>query len=84
MRSSSFLYFHPFHFVILIFILCLVISAEREALNGEMLRRIKETKLTLLAMTQDTLHPTTKRTQQENEQVRLQFFFLSFLSLQLL
>jgi hypothetical protein len=42
---------------------------EKEALNGEMLRRIKETKLTLLAMTQDTLHPTTKRTQQENEQV---------------
>ncbi len=43
--------------------------ANRACARAEMLRRIKETKLTLLAMTQDTLHPTTKRTQQENEQM---------------
>lgn len=47
----------------------LFLRLEKEALKREMLRRIKETKLTLLSMTQDTLHPTTKRTQQENEQV---------------
>jgi hypothetical protein len=42
---------------------------EKDRLKNEMLRKIRETKLSLLAMTEDQLHTTTKRTIMENEQV---------------
>jgi hypothetical protein len=34
---------------------------EKDRLKNEMLRKIRETKLSLLAMTEDQLHTTTKR-----------------------
>ena len=42
---------------------------EKDRLRSEMLRKIRETKLHLLAMTEDQLHATTKRTIMENEQM---------------
>eukprot|EP00455_Lapot_gusevi_P036641 TRINITY_DN407_c0_g1_i4.p1 TRINITY_DN407_c0_g1~~TRINITY_DN407_c0_g1_i4.p1 ORF type:complete len:593 (+),score=137.52 TRINITY_DN407_c0_g1_i4:82-1860(+) len=52
-------------------------NAEREALKKEMLSEIKKTKQVLLSLTQDTLHPTTKRTQQENEQMSSELAYQS-------
>ena len=50
---------------------------EKEMLKKNMVKQIKDTKLSLLAMTQDTLHPTTKKTQQENEQMTTELAFQS-------
>jgi len=41
----------------------------KETLKNEMLQKIKETKMMLLAMTEDQLHTTTKRTIMENDQM---------------
>jgi hypothetical protein len=41
----------------------------KDRLKNEMLRKIRETKLSLLAMTEDQLHSTTKRTIMENEHI---------------
>lgn len=41
----------------------------KETLKNEMLQKIKETKTMLLAMTEDQLHTTTKRTIMENDQM---------------
>lgn len=51
--------------------------SEKERLKKEMLRKIKETKLTLLAMTEDQLHTTTKRTIMENEQMTIELQYQS-------
>ena len=51
--------------------LCACVFAERrnvmekERLKKEMLHKIRETKLSLLAMTEDQLHTTTKRCESE-------------------
>ena len=41
------------------------------------MRKIKETKLSLLAMTEDQLHTTTKRTIMENEQMTIELQYQS-------
>jgi len=51
--------------------------SERERLKKEMLRKIRETKLRLLAMTEDQLHTTTKRTIMENEQMTIELQYQS-------
>jgi hypothetical protein len=51
--------------------------SEKERLKKEMLRKIKETKLSLLAMTEDQLHTTTKRTIMENEQMTIELQYQS-------
>lgn len=51
--------------------------AAKERLKKEMLRKIKETKLSLLAMTEDQLHTTTKRTIMENEQMTIELQYQS-------
>lgn len=51
--------------------------SERERLKKEMLNKIRETKLRLLAMTQDQLHTTTKRTIMENEQMTIELQYQS-------
>jgi hypothetical protein len=43
--------------------------SEKDRLKKEMLSKVKDTKLALLAMTEDQLHTTTKRTIVENEQM---------------
>lgn len=50
---------------------------EKDRLKNEMLRKIKETKLSLLAMTEDQLHTTTKRTIMENEQITTELQYQS-------
>jgi hypothetical protein len=45
---------------------------EREKLKKEMLKKIRETKLRLLKMTEDQLNTTTKRTILENEQMTIE------------
>jgi len=50
---------------------------EKKRLKNDMLRKIKETKLSLLAMTEDQLHTTTKRTIMENEQMTIELQFQS-------
>lgn len=50
---------------------------EKERLKKEMLRKIRETKLSLLAMTEDQLHTTTKRTIMENEQMTTELQYQS-------
>lgn len=42
---------------------------EKERLKNEMLKKIRETRMSLLAMTEDQLHATTKRTIMENDQM---------------
>jgi len=51
--------------------------AEKNRLKKEMLRKVKETKLSLLAMTEDQLHTTTKRTIMENEQMTIELQYQS-------
>ncbi len=46
-------------------------------LKKEMLAKIKETKLSLLAMTEDQLHTTTQRTIMENEQMTTELQYQS-------
>mmetsp|Transcript_41534 Transcript_41534/g.81474 ORF Transcript_41534/g.81474 Transcript_41534/m.81474 type:complete len:332 (-) Transcript_41534:737-1732(-) len=50
---------------------------EKDRLKNEMLRKIKETKYSLLAMTEDQLHSTTKRTILENEQMTIELQYQS-------
>lgn len=50
---------------------------EKNRLKNEMLRKIRETKLNLLAMTEDQLHTTTKRTIMENEQMTTELQYQS-------
>ena len=50
---------------------------EKNKLKKEMLRKVKETKLSLLAMTEDQLHTTTKRTIMENEQMTTELQYQS-------
>ena len=50
---------------------------ERERLKKEMLKKIKETKLRLLSMTEDQLHTTTKRTMLENQQMIIELQYQS-------
>jgi len=50
---------------------------EKDRLKNEMLRKIRETKLSLLAMTEDQLHTTTKRTILENEQMTSELHYQS-------
>jgi hypothetical protein len=49
----------------------------KDRLKNEMLRKIRETKLSLLAMTEDQLHSTTKRTIMENEHITSELQFQS-------
>lgn len=49
--------------------------SEKNRLKKEMLRKVKETKLSLLAMTEDQLHTTTKRTIMENEQITTELHY---------
>ena len=51
--------------------------AEKNRLKKEMLRKVKETKRSLLAMTEDQLHTTTKRTILENEQLTTELHYQS-------
>jgi myosin heavy subunit len=51
--------------------------AEKTRLKKEMLRKVKETKLSLLAMTEDQLHTTTKRVILENEQMTTELQYQS-------
>ncbi|SPQ96893.1 unnamed protein product (mitochondrion) [Plasmodiophora brassicae] len=51
--------------------------SEKERLKKEMLLKIKETKLSLLAMTEDQLHTTTKRAIMENEQMTIELQYQS-------
>ena len=51
--------------------------AEKNRLKKEMLRKVKETKLSLLAMTEDQLHTTTKRTIVENDQMTTELHYQS-------
>jgi len=51
--------------------------SEKNRLKKEMLRKVKETKLSLLAMTEDQLHTTTKRTIMENEQITTELHYQS-------
>jgi hypothetical protein len=46
-------------------------------LKNEMLEKIRETKMSLLAMTEDQLHTTTKRTIMENEQMTTELQYQS-------
>ena len=50
---------------------------EKEKLKKEMLLKIKETKQSLLHMTEDQLHTTTKRTIMENEQMTTELQYQS-------
>eukprot|EP00743_Colponemidia_sp_Colp-15_P001790 GILK01001954.1.p1 GENE.GILK01001954.1~~GILK01001954.1.p1 ORF type:complete len:486 (-),score=142.02 GILK01001954.1:67-1479(-) len=50
---------------------------EKEKLKKDMLLKIKETKQNLLAMTEDQLHTTTKRTIMENEQMTTELQYQS-------
>jgi len=50
---------------------------EKDRLKNEMLRKIRETKLSLLSMTEDQLHTTTKRTIMENEQMTTELQYQS-------
>ena len=50
---------------------------EKDRLKNEMLRKIRETKLSLLAMTEDQLHTTTKRTIMENDQMTTELQYQS-------
>jgi hypothetical protein len=50
---------------------------QKDRLKNEMLRKIRETKLSLLAMTEDQLHTTTKRTIMENEQITTELQYQS-------
>jgi len=52
--------------------------SEKERLKKDMLTKIKETKLSLLAMTEDQLHTTTKRTIMENEQMTIELQVLIY------
>lgn len=49
----------------------------KEKLKNEMLQKIKETKMMLLAMTEDQLHTTTKRTIMENDQMTTELMMQS-------
>jgi hypothetical protein len=57
---------------------------EKDRLKNEMLRKIRETKLSLLSMTEDQLHTTTKRTIMENEQMNTELDYQSARTVSLL
>ena len=50
---------------------------EKETLKKDMLRKIRETKMSLLAMTEDQLDETTKRTMMKNEQISTELKYQS-------
>jgi hypothetical protein len=50
---------------------------KKEQLKSEMIKKIREAKLNLLAMTEDKLHTTTKRTIKENEKMTTELHYQS-------